>query len=210
MSRGLPAAVNTALQSDFVQLVTFAELQFSAATQYVHDGLGTYTWGGHNWIGLGTLGSISAIAEGTEISPYSLTLTLSALDSTMSSSALTENYFMRPVKIYLGLLDSSDALIATPSQIWSGHMDVMTITAGSDNDSISLVAESDMSKFDRSANLKYTHRQQQRVDANDLFFEFLQDIEGAKVVWRGRGPDIIGVGDAGDLRPGNPRYVDPR
>jgi len=210
MSRGLPAAVNTALQSDFVQLVTFAELQFSAATQYVHDGLGTYTWGGHNWIGLGTLGSISAIEEGTEISPYSLTLTLSALDSTMSASALTENYFMRPVKIYLGLLDSSDALISTPSQIWSGHMDVMTITAGSDNDSISLVAESDMSKFDRSANLKYTHRQQQRVDANDLFFEFLQDIEGAKVVWRGRGPDIIGVGDAGDLRPGNPRYVDPR
>lgn len=206
MSRGLPAAVNTALQSNFVQLVTFAELQFSASTQYVHDGLGTYTWGGQDWIGLGNLGSISAIEEGTEISPYSLTLTLSALDSTMSASALTENYFMRPVKIYLGILNSADSLIATPTQVWAGHMDVMTITTGSENDTISLVAESAMSKFDQASNLKYTDRQHRRVDSSDLFFEFLQDIEGAKVVWRGRNPDVVGS-PGGGAPPGSPEDI---
>lgn len=193
MSRGLPTAVNKTLTGDFVRLVTFAEMQFTSGTQYVHDGLGTYTWGGQNWQGVGSLGRVSAIEEGIEISPYSLTLTLSALDSTMAGKALTEDYYMRPLFIYLGLLDDTDALITTPTKIWAGRMDVMTVTAGTENDTISVSAESDMARFDRSANLKYTHTSQQRIDNTDLFFEFLKDIEGAKIVWRGTNSESLGA-----------------
>jgi hypothetical protein len=160
------------------------ELGFTSGTLYVHDSLGTYTWGGNDWLGLGDFAGISSVEEGADVSPYSINLTLSGLDAGLVSTALTENYFMRPVDVYLGLLSETDALIDTPIQLWSGFMDVMSMTAGADGgDSINLTAESELSKFDRSANLRYTHTMLQKRDSSDKFFEFLKDIEGVKVTW---------------------------
>lgn len=185
MSRSFSTAVKNALKSNTVRIVMFAELDFSSGILYVHDGIGTYTWGSEDWLGVGDFGSISSIEEGSEVSPYSINLTLSALDTTMAGAALTEDYFMRDVTVYMGILDEDDALIDTPVQVWAGFMDVMTITAGSSGgDSITLTAESELSKFDRSLNLKYTHANQQKKDSTDLFFEFLKDIEGVKVRWK--------------------------
>lgn len=185
MSRGFSPSVLTALQSQNVKMVTFAELDFASGTVYTHNSIGTYTWGGHDWLGVGDFATVSSIQEGAEVSPYGVSLTLSGLDSTLSGAALTEDYFMRDVTIYVGLLDEDDALIATPGQIWSGFMDVMTITAGaSGGDAITLNCESELAKFDRSANLRYTHANQQKRDSTDKFFEFLKDIEGVKIKWK--------------------------
>jgi len=182
--RAFSSEVITALESSTVRLVTFASLDFVSGTIYVHDGIGTYTWGGHDWLGVGDFGGISSVEEGQEVSPYALTLKLSGLDPSLISSAMTEDYFMREVNVYLGILSDVDALIDTPTQIWSGFMDVMKFTVGADGgDSIELTAESELSKFDRSKNLRYTHQQQQKRDATDLFFEFLKDIQGLKVTW---------------------------
>ena len=112
MSRGFPSNVLTALASQHVALVTFAELQFPSGTVYLHNSIGTYTWGGHDWLGVGDLGEISQIEEGADVSPYKITLSLSGLDATISGAALTEDYYMHPVKVYLGVLDADDALLA--------------------------------------------------------------------------------------------------
>ena len=186
MSRGFSSSINTALTQSSVRLVTFAELDFSSGKIYVHDGLGTYTWGGNNWLGVGDFGGISSVQEGTEVSPYSLQLTLSGLDASIVSTALDKNdrYFMRDIKVYLGLLNADDELIDTPSQIWAGFMDVMTLTAGeSGGDAITLTAESELARFDRSPNLRYTHTMLQKRNSDDKFFEFLKDIEGVKISW---------------------------
>ena len=200
MSRGLSASVIAALTSNVVRPITFSKLDFSSGIIYVHDGIGTYTWGGQDWIGVGDFGAISNIQEGSEVSPYSITLTLSGLDSGLVSTALTEDYFMRDVNIYLGLLDEDDTLIDTPSQIWSGFMDVMNISLGSaGGDSIELTCESELAKFDRSANLRYTHVQQQKRNSSDLFFEFLKDIEGAKIRWKSANSENLTGGGGDDL-----------
>lgn len=197
MSRGLSASVISALESSTVRLITFAELDFASGTLYVHDGIGTYTWGSNDWLGVGDFGGISSVEEGSEVSPYSLNLTLSGLDAGLVSTALTENYFMRDVNIYLGLLDADDSLIDTPTQIWAGFMDVMSLTAGANGgDSITLTAESELSKFDRSANLRYTDTMLRKRDATDKFFEFLKDIEGVKISW--------GKNNSGNLVGSNP------
>lgn len=198
MSRGFSSAINTALQSSTVRLVTFAELDFASGALYVHDGLGTYTWGGNNWLGVGDFGGISSVEEGAEVSPYSLNLTLSGLDAGLVSTALTESYFMRDVNVYLGLLDANDALIETPTQIWSGFMDVMSVTAGaSGGDSITLTAESELGRFDRSANLRYTDTMLRKRDSDDKFFEFLKDMEGVKVSWGKKTSDNLAGSSGG-------------
>lgn len=198
MSRSFSTTVRNALKSQNVKMLMFAELDFSSGTVYVHDGIGTYTWGGQSWLGVGDFGGVSSIQEGSEVSPYGITLTLSALDATMAGAALTEDYFMRDVTIYLGVLSEDDLLLDTPTQIWSGFMDVMTVTAGaSGGDTISLACESELARFDKASNLKYTHAIQQKKDNTDFFFEFLKDIEGVKIKWKSMKSENL-TGGAGD------------
>jgi hypothetical protein len=211
MSRGFPSSVLDALSAQHVSLVTFAKLEFPSGTVYLHNSIGTYTWGGNDWLGTGDLGEISQIEEGSDISPYKITLTLSGLDPTISGAALTEDYYLQPVTVYLGALDSSDDLIADPTVIWEGAMDQMIVSvAASGGDSISLTAESELARFTNASNLKYTDVQLQSDFSGDLGFSLLADIEGAKLRWGDPDSDaIIGVDGSSvfnsvfDVNPGN-------
>jgi len=195
MSRGFPAAVATALAQQNVAIVTFAKLEFPSGIVYLHNSLGSYTWGGHDWLGVGDLGSISQVEEGLDVSPYAITLTLSGLDATISGAALTEDYYLHGVTVYLGVLDTDDVLIDTPTQIWAGFMDQMNMTVGADGgDAIQLVAESELSRFNKSLNLMYTNTAQQERSSGDLFFNFLHRIEGAKINWGSRTPGGSNLG----------------
>jgi len=188
MTRGFSTDVNNALQAQNVNLVMFAKLEFPSGTIYVHNGLGTYNWNSQDWLGVGDLGSISKVEEGTDVSPYAITLTLSGLDSTMSGAALTEDYFMHPVTVYLGILDADDVLLEDPTQIWAGFMDQMNLTVGANGgDAIQLIAESELSRFDEAKNLMYTNANQQKRYSGDLFFSHIHKIAGAKVNWAGQG-----------------------
>jgi len=190
VSRDFPTNVATALAAQHVATVTFVKLEFSSGTLYLHNSIGTYTWGSQNWLGAGDLGSVSAIEEGSDASPYKITLSLSGIDSTISGAALTEDYYMRPVTLYLGALDANDDLLATPTEVWAGFMDQMNVTLGADGgDAIELIAESELAKFDRASNQRYTDNNQQATHSADLIFEFLQDIEGIKVLWGDRTSD---------------------
>lgn len=192
MSRGFPAAVLTALSSQHVALVTFAKLEFPSGTLYVHNSLGTYTWGGNDWLGTGDLGEISQLQEGAEVSPYKITLSLSGLDSTISGAALTEDYYLQPVTVYLGALASDDTLIADPTIVWEGAMDQMELSVGAEGgDAIVLTAESELARFDKASNLKYTDAQLQTDFSGDLAFEFMSDIEGSKIRWGDASSDSV-------------------
>ena len=201
MSRGFPSNVLTALSSDHVALVTFAKLEFPSGTLYLHNSLGTYTWGGNDWLGTGDLGEISQLEEGAQISPYKISLSLSGLDATISGAALTEDYYLQPVTVYLGVLDANDALIANPTVVWEGAMDQMELSVGAaDGDTIVLTAESELARFDKASNLKYTDAQLQSDFSGDLAFEFMADIEGAKIRWGDANSDsIAGVSNAQNM-----------
>ena len=203
MSRGFPSAVLTALSSDHVALVTFAKLEFPSGTLYLHNSIGTYTWGGNDWLGTGDLGEISQLEEGAQISPYKITLSLSGLDATISGAALTEDYYLQPVTVYLGVLNANDVLIADPTIVWEGAMDQMQLSVGAaDGDTIVLTAESELARFDKASNLKYTDAQLQSDSAGSLGFEFMADIEGAKIRWGDPNSDAVAGG------PANPNIYD--
>jgi len=192
VSRGFPTAVADALSAGHVVLVTFAKLEFPSGTIYVHNSIGTYNWGGQDWLGTGDFGEISQIEEGADVSPYKITLTLSGLDATVSGAALNEDYYMHPATVYLGALDADDVLIADPTVVWEGAMDQMNFSIGeTSGDSIQLTAESELARFDKSSNKKYTHSQQQNDHSGDLLFEFMADIEDAKIRWGDPNSDAV-------------------
>jgi len=210
MSRGFSPAVADALAAGHVRLLSFAKLEFSSQTLYVHNGIGEYTFDGQTWQGLGDLATISAVEEGTDVSPYSITLTLSLLDATLAEQALEENYYMRPVTIYLGVLTEDDEFVQEPNPantqnpvaLWAGHMDQMAVSVGSDQgDMITMTCESQLSLLQRSRNLMFTNTWQQSRYNGDKFFNLLAFVEGVKVNWKGKGSTIT----SGDIDLSQPR-----
>jgi len=111
-----------------------------------------------------------------------------------TSSSLTQDYFQKPATLYLGLMNSSDALIGDPLEIFSGTMDQLSISVGTDgNDAIQLTCESSLARFDLSSNVLYTNETQQRNHTGDKFFEFCPKIAaGLKVSWRSPTSNDIG------------------
>ena len=197
MSRGFPTNVANALATQHVSLVTFVQLAFPAGTVYLHNSIGTYTFGGNDYLGVGDLGAISPLEEGADISPYQITLSLSGLDSTIAGAALTEDYYMHAVTVLLGVLNADDALLADPTVVFEGFMDQMNISVGADGgDVITLTAESELARFDKASNIKYTDIQLQSEFSGDLALEFMPDIEGAKIRWGDPTSDSV-AGSAG-------------
>lgn len=207
MSRSFPAAAAAAFIEPNVRVVTFAMLDFASGILRVHNSIGTYTWGGFDWLGVGDFGEVSRLEEGADVSPYGIVLTLSGLDTSLSSVALTEDYFRRPAEIYVAALSEADVLLGDPLLMWSGYMDVMSVSAGDDQNAVTINCESELQDFDTASNLKYTTQSQQRFFTGDLFFDFLPEIEGAKIRWRDSNSDSIagnpgGRGNRGDGRSG--------
>lgn len=208
MSRGFPTNVANALATSYVSMVTFAKLEFPNGTVYLHNSIGTFTWGGNDWLGVGDLGTISQIEEGIDVSPYKLTLALSGLDAAISGAALTQDYYNQPVTVYLGVLDADDVLLADPTIVWQGVMDQMDLSVGAESgDVIQLTCESELARFDKASNRKYTDSQQQNDFASDLAFEFMSQIEGAKIRWGdANSQNITGISNTpaiGPINPGN-------
>ena len=195
MTRGLLSATLTALEADAVTPIYFVELgpfdgNSPVVTERLHSGLGTITWGSNDWTGVGELFSMDSVKEDQGLSPQRVALGLSAASSDMLDIVFNTNYYRRPCKVYLGAL-SSGALVADPSQIFSGFIETIEMTMGG-NDSITLTAESELILFKRSRNVRFTNAQMQDEYSGDLGLQFLDSVATQKVVWRGKDNNLGG------------------
>lgn len=185
MGRSISAALIAASTGDVFRPVVFAKLDFDSGTVYVHNDIGTLTFVGNDYLGVGDFGHIDAVREGGLVSPYSTALLLSGLDTDLMDEAENQDYFLRDATIYVGGLDEDGALLDDPDEIWSGFMDHMAYTLGNEN-IIKLTCESAMAIFDRSNGARNSNEQQQSDYAGDLLFEYVHLMADAKVVWNGK------------------------
>jgi hypothetical protein len=65
--RSIDAALKSAAQSAEFGYIVFVALDFPSGYLYVHNGVGTYTFGGNDYLGVGAFGSIDTIEETTSL-----------------------------------------------------------------------------------------------------------------------------------------------
>ena len=180
--RHLAAAAITEIESAFARPLTFAELALDGGTLYLHNGIGTYTWGGHDWLGVGDFGGVDLIEEGEQASPFAVRLRLSGLDTTLAAEALTGDYHLRDVTLYVGFLDASNVLVDDPDLIWAGQIDTMDVVAGVEN-MVMVTCESALAKLDRKNGKLYSDAEQRRGYSGDEFFKYLPEMRDLRLVW---------------------------
>jgi hypothetical protein len=130
MTRGLPASYITALDTDAWRQVIFCSIAYTGGTVYLHDSIGTITWGGQSWLGVGTFGGIETVEEGEEVSPYSLTASLSGVDITLAPEVLAGNFAQANIAIYFGMLDAGQNLLGESGTAQAGAATTITLAAG--------------------------------------------------------------------------------
>lgn len=185
-------------------ILTLAKLEFDSGTVYVHDGVGTVTFGGNNYLGVGQYGSFDMVDENIDNVARGIKVTLSGIDTTLVPIAMDEVYQGRAATFYVGFLNDSMQFVADPEEVWSGRMDTMSISMDKNTAVISLSCEYRLRKEPVLA--RYTDEDQRLAYSGDTFFNLTQFIPRYKATWGDKPTQFSGGGG----RPYDPNFrLDP-
>jgi hypothetical protein len=143
------------------------------------------TFSGRTFLGVGRLGSISAVQEGPEMKSYGVSLQMAGIPVEYFSEMIAERFQDRACRVWVGFLDTSHRVTGTPTQIFGGRMDVLTLDRG-ETITVSLTAESRLVDWERARVRRYTDQDQLRAYPGDKGLEFVQATTDMELVW-GRG-----------------------
>ncbi|PTR16961.1 hypothetical protein C8R31_101114 [Nitrosospira sp. Nsp2] len=165
--------------------IYFVELRFRDSTEYLCSSNINITWGGHEWVGLGTIGSISPIEESEGVESKSLTFTLNVAQASILALAVgdVEQYRGRPAKMYFCPLNESFQLVGTPQLCWRGIMDVMAVSIEGQEGAIQLKCETSAYGLKKAPGLRLNAAQQKAKHPTDTGFDLLTDLIANPVVW---------------------------
>jgi len=178
MSRsGAPAG----FANDEVRPLFAVELEFDSDTLRFWNGYQAITIDSDEYIGAGSLLSISTIEENTEIRANGASVALTGLSSDIIAIALTENYQNRNATIYTGTI--TEAGVPTVYQAFKGLMDTMQIAENGESARITLALENRLILLERPRTLRFTSEDQKTLFAGDLGLDFIDDIQDRTIEW---------------------------
>jgi len=190
VSRGFVAANVTAASSSHVRPIDFAEVAFDSGTVRAHNGVGTITWGGNDWLGAGSFLSMGPIEEGDDAVARRFWIRLNGFDSAVLAEALTQEVYKRAVTVYTGFIGDDGALVADPhSSIWSGFADSMPIVYG-EQSHIVLECELEVARDHVANGSLFTDEDQQKRYSGDTGFEYLDQMIDARIHWGPNGRSV--------------------
>ena len=203
MSRSLTGALQAELAKQALAPIVLVQAQFTSGTIYVWSGIGSLSWNAQTWLGVGNLGSISTISEGTEVEAQGIVIGLSGIPAALIVQILGECRPNAPVKVWLGAVDSAGAVIADPYQAFSGRMDVPEIEEGADTCEIKIHVENRLIDLGRARERRWTHEDQKIDYPTDLGFEYVASLQEWNGLWGKQGSGIPVGGDSGGSAPGS-------
>lgn len=195
MSRDLTSGMVTAITAKTVTPVLLAYFDFSSGAVRVWSGIGDIVWGGNTYSGVGNFGGVSDIAETQDNSAQGAMFTLNGIPSSLIYTALTEHYQGRAAKLWLGVMDSTMALIADPYLLFGGRMDVMTSTDSGETASLTLAVENRLIDLNRSRERRYTDEDQKIDYPADTGLRYIAGLQDKTIQWGS------GVNQGGDAVP---------
>ena len=175
MARGLSSSVKTELATGVIDPVLLVEIEFGTPvylTNAPFDITSSVSGSSRTYLTNGHLKHITGINETNKPTKNSLQLTLSGVDQTYISIALSENIINKEVYIYRGFLDANNALISDPFLLFFGTIDEYRISDNTDRANLVLNLTSHWGNFEKTSGRVTTDNSQQRFFSGDKGMEF--------------------------------------
>ncbi len=185
--RAMTSDAIAAITSPMVRPALLVQATFASETIYFWSGLGTIVWNGQAWIGIGSLGSISTIEEGSTVEAKGINFSISGFDPSALGAVMGEFQVALPALVFLGFFDAAGALIDDPVCCFSGRMDKPTLDVSGTSATITINCENRLVEMNVSAERRYTHEDQQVDFPGDLGFQFVNSIQDSQIYF-GRFP----------------------
>lgn len=186
MTRSSTTAFNNAIAADNVDPFFAVKLEFESGTTRLWTGVGDIAFeagsGSETFTGAGDLATVSAIEETNDIESSNASFSLSGINSSLISLALSENYQGRDATLYLGLL-SSGAVVADPYILFRGKMDTMDIVDSGETASIQVKAQNRLVALQKAKPRRFTQEDQKLVDSTDIGLAFVNDLQDKTITW---------------------------
>lgn len=177
-----------ALEAPLLRPAFLVSIQFASSTVYAWSGTGTLTWNGVDFAGVGSMGEVAVVEEGSSVQARGTTLTLSGIDLNLLGDALNDLRQGLPVTIWLALFDETPAVIGNPVIAFRGRVDQPTITVNGNTATIQINCESRLMDLNVPATRRYTNEDQWRDWPGDRGFEFVNSVQEVTIYW-GRTPN---------------------
>jgi hypothetical protein len=185
--RNLTSGFRTAAAADVLRVGLIAEIDYPDVPLRAWTGPTTLTWGGHDWLGVGDLGGISAVSERTKTEAPSLTLEISGISSTNLAHALAETSQKRRATAWLALFELDGGgnwtIIADPWRLRRGWTDVHKLLVGAKTARVSVTVESILARLKIARTMRYTDADQQRLFPGDTAGRFAGSIGEKPIYW---------------------------
>lgn len=170
--RNLTASMQTAVAGSVIRTCLLAKLEFTSTDVYLTSLARNVSWSSQTWLGNGWLRPFSAIGENVDLRASGCSIALGGLDATTISLILNSSKQGKKGYLYLGLLDSSYALISDPQLIFLGRFDSADIVDSGTDASVRLNYESELIRLQRINEYRYTDASQQALYPGDLGFQY--------------------------------------
>lgn len=185
MARDLPTGYATAASAPVFRPAILVFLDWPGGAVRVWNGYGNIVFGGNTYVGTGHLGSLSSIAETSDLSANGVTLALSGVPSEVLTNAMSNDAQGAEGIIYIAPLAADGTFAADPVQIFAGFIDVCPVEDSGETSTISVQLEKDL--IDRRSDARrYTHEDQQLDAPGDLFFEYVAGLADKVFAWGGK------------------------
>ncbi len=188
MARGLSSAVKTELATGVIDPVLLIEIGFNTPkylTNAPFDIVSSVSGSSRTYQTNGHLRNITGVNETNKPTKNTLSLSLSGVDQTYISLALSENIINSEVYIYRGFLNTSNALIADPFLLFFGTIDEYKITDTTETANLVLQITSHWGNFSKTSGRVTTDNAQQRFFSGDKGMEFaaltVRDIKWGRI-----------------------------
>ncbi len=182
----LNASQQSELEKSAIRTVFFVELHFKSTTLYFSTAIQNIDWGGFTWVGLGTIGNITAVDEAEGVDSKSITFVLNLAETTQLAVAIgnVDEYRGRDAKMYFCPLDENFLLVGTPVIAWRGIMDTIVTSVESDGGgTISLKCETSAYGLKRNEVLRVNGPTHKKKFPNETGFDYLPDLIANPHIW---------------------------
>ena len=187
MTRSIGSNFSTALSSDEIRPFLAVSILFDTPLN-LWTGYHTVTIDSSTYIGSGNLLEVSSIQESSEVKATGMSISLSGLDSSIVSSALTENVQGTSVRVYFGVLETSsnaDSIVDSPYKFFEGFLDTMVIEEEGDTSRISITVENKLITLEKPVDRRYTDQDQKNLFTGDKGLEFVDSLQDKEIIWGG-------------------------